>query len=278
MATCVGHGADRPAAAAEPPERLPAGRCAPTPRTAAARRPTTTPRSRSSGWPSGTAQREAGAGQPPRHRLDVPRPQRRRHARHRLRGHVRPHGRHRGPSARLIFAAARSTHCPRRQGTEQHDLQLAPAPEPGPAHPGVVNTDAHYNFHGSGWLRNYVKSPTDDPAEVETLDVVHAAERGHLVMTNGPFLEVTPPRRRRRDGEAGVPGDEPGGPRRQGDAARPGPVPQLVRRRPRPGLPQRPPRPRRSTSRAARTPGPVPARSRQVRPGDPAPTSTATPT
>ena len=30
--------------------------------------------------------------------------------------------------------------------------------------PGVVNTDAHYNFHGSGWLRNYVKSPTDDPA------------------------------------------------------------------------------------------------------------------
>jgi hypothetical protein len=23
--------------------------------------------------------------------------------------------------------------------------------------PGVVNTDAHYNFHGSGWLRNYLK-------------------------------------------------------------------------------------------------------------------------
>ena len=42
----------------------------------------------------------------------------------------------------------------------------------------MVNTDAHYNFHGSGWLRNYVKSPTDDPAEVRTLDVVHAAERG----------------------------------------------------------------------------------------------------
>ena len=56
--------------------------------------------------------------------------------------------------------------------------------------PGVVNTDAHYNFHGSGWLRNYVKSPTDDPAQVKTLDVVHAAERGNLVMTSGPFLEV----------------------------------------------------------------------------------------
>ena len=56
--------------------------------------------------------------------------------------------------------------------------------------PGVVNTDAHYNFHGSGWLRNYVKSPTDDPAEIRTIDVVHAAERGNLVMSSGPFMEV----------------------------------------------------------------------------------------
>jgi hypothetical protein len=57
--------------------------------------------------------------------------------------------------------------------------------------PGVVNTDAHYNFHGSGWLRNYLKSPTDDPAQIKTLDVVHAAERGNVVMTTGPFLEVS---------------------------------------------------------------------------------------
>ena len=35
-----------------------------------------------------------------------------------------------------------------------------------------------------------MKSPTDDPAEVRTLDVVHAAERGNLVMSSGPFLEV----------------------------------------------------------------------------------------
>ena len=54
----------------------------------------------------------------------------------------------------------------------------------------MVNTDAHYNFHGSGWLRNYVKSPTDDPAQVRTLDVVHASERGNLVMSSGPFMEV----------------------------------------------------------------------------------------
>ena len=56
--------------------------------------------------------------------------------------------------------------------------------------PGVVNTDAHYNFHGSGFLRNYLKSPTDNPAEVRTLDVVHAAEHGNVVMSSGPFMEV----------------------------------------------------------------------------------------
>jgi hypothetical protein len=56
--------------------------------------------------------------------------------------------------------------------------------------PGVVNTDAHYNFHGSGWLRNYLESKTDDPAAIETMDMVHAAEHGHVVMTTGPFMEV----------------------------------------------------------------------------------------
>lgn len=56
--------------------------------------------------------------------------------------------------------------------------------------PGVVNTDAHYTFHGSGFLRNYLKCPTDDPAQIATLDMVHAAERGNVIMTNGPFMEV----------------------------------------------------------------------------------------
>ena len=56
--------------------------------------------------------------------------------------------------------------------------------------PGIVNTDAHYNFHGSGWLRNYIKCSTDDPARIKTMDIVHAAERGNFIMTNGPYLEV----------------------------------------------------------------------------------------
>jgi len=55
---------------------------------------------------------------------------------------------------------------------------------------GVVNTDAHYTFHDSGWLRNWIKSPTDDPAAIDAMDIVHAAEAGNVVMSNGPFLEV----------------------------------------------------------------------------------------
>jgi hypothetical protein len=56
--------------------------------------------------------------------------------------------------------------------------------------PGVVNTDAHYNFHGSGFLRNYLVSPTDDPAKIRIGDVIAASEAGRIVMTSGPFLEA----------------------------------------------------------------------------------------
>lgn len=57
--------------------------------------------------------------------------------------------------------------------------------------PGVVNTDAHYNDHGSGGLRNWLQSPTDEPGEIKVLDMVHAAEHGRLIMSNGPFLKVS---------------------------------------------------------------------------------------
>lgn len=57
--------------------------------------------------------------------------------------------------------------------------------------PGVVNTDAHWNFHGSGFLRNYIKSSTDDPSQASVSNLVHTCEHGNLMMTNGPFLEVT---------------------------------------------------------------------------------------
>jgi hypothetical protein len=75
-------------------------------------------------------------------------------------------------------------------------------------HTGVVNTDAHYNFHGSGGLRNYIKSSTDDPAKIDTMEMVHNSERGHLVMTTGPFLEVKlTPAPENRQAEYAIPGD-----------------------------------------------------------------------
>ena len=56
---------------------------------------------------------------------------------------------------------------------------------------GVVNTDAHYNFHGSGGYRNWIRSSTDDPAKISTEEMVRATQAGHVIMSNGPFLEVS---------------------------------------------------------------------------------------
>ncbi|MBX3433711.1 MAG: carboxypeptidase regulatory-like domain-containing protein [Pirellulales bacterium] len=78
---------------------------------------------------------------------------------------------------------------PRERGnTMFHWLQLL---NQGRRVPGVVNTDAHWNFHGSGWLRNFVKSSQDDPAHIDVMEMVHESEHGHVVMSNGPFLQVT---------------------------------------------------------------------------------------
>jgi hypothetical protein len=65
--------------------------------------------------------------------------------------------------------------------------------------PGVVNTDAHYNFHGSGWLRNFIASSTDDPSKIDVKEMVENSQRGRVVMSNGPFLDVS--LRHERDGK-----------------------------------------------------------------------------
>ena len=40
-------------------------------------------------------------------------------------------------------------------------------------------------------MRNYVRCSTDDPARIDTLEIVRACEAGKIVMTTGPFLEVS---------------------------------------------------------------------------------------
>jgi hypothetical protein len=66
--------------------------------------------------------------------------------------------------------------------------------------PGVANTDAHYCIHESGRIRNYVRCSTDDPAKIDEMEMVREAKKGHLVMTNGPFLDVSL--------EGALPGDD----------------------------------------------------------------------
>jgi hypothetical protein len=108
------------------------------------------------------------------------------------------------PQGILSFPTAPSD--PRKSGnTIFHWLQLL---NQGYHIPGVVNTDSHYNFHGSGWLRNYLRSPSDEPARIKTADIIRAAEAGHIVITNGPYLEVTA--RSQVDGQrrTAIPGDD----------------------------------------------------------------------
>jgi hypothetical protein len=56
---------------------------------------------------------------------------------------------------------------------------------------GVVNTDAHYNYHGSGGLRIWVKSSADDPSNINSDEIRDASRNGHLIMSNGPYLEAS---------------------------------------------------------------------------------------
>ena len=72
--------------------------------------------------------------------------------------------------------------------------------------PGVVNSDSHYNEHGVGYIRNYVKSPTDNPGRIRTKDIVKASKAGNVVMTNGPFMEVKVYNGIR--GQSALPGDD----------------------------------------------------------------------
>ena len=56
---------------------------------------------------------------------------------------------------------------------------------------GVVNTDSHYNYHGSGGLRLWLKSSTDEPAQISSDEMRDVARSGQIMMSNAPFLEAS---------------------------------------------------------------------------------------
>lgn len=72
--------------------------------------------------------------------------------------------------------------------------------------PGVINTDSHYNHHGSGWRRIWIASSADDPAKISTHEMVHEIEAGHIVMSTGPFLSVVA--KSSSGSPAAIPGDD----------------------------------------------------------------------
>ena len=59
----------------------------------------------------------------------------------------------------------------------------------GQENPGVVNTDAHYNFHGSG-AAHWIRCSTDDPASFNRGNDQSITNRAG-VMSTGPFMRVS---------------------------------------------------------------------------------------
>lgn len=54
----------------------------------------------------------------------------------------------------------------------------------------VGNSDSHtVSKNLAGYPRNYIVSPTDDPAKVEVKDVAQAVRKGQIVTTSGPFVD-----------------------------------------------------------------------------------------
>lgn len=56
---------------------------------------------------------------------------------------------------------------------------------------GVVNTDSHYNYHGSGGLRIWVKSSSDAPATINSDEMRDNSRAGQIIMSNGPYLAAS---------------------------------------------------------------------------------------
>lgn len=73
---------------------------------------------------------------------------------------------------------------------------------------GVINTDAHYNHHGSGGFRNYVLSSSDDPAKIDTMEMVHNCEKGHVIVSTGPYMEVSLTPANADRNKRSIPGDD----------------------------------------------------------------------
>jgi hypothetical protein len=57
---------------------------------------------------------------------------------------------------------------------------------------GIAVSDAHtVHGNGAGGWRTYVKSSTDDPPKINWRELVRNSKSGQMILTNGPYLEVS---------------------------------------------------------------------------------------
>jgi hypothetical protein len=56
---------------------------------------------------------------------------------------------------------------------------------------GTANSDAHVTANNNGSIFMYLKSSTNDPARLDPAELAREAKAGHMVMSNGPFLDVS---------------------------------------------------------------------------------------
>ncbi len=55
---------------------------------------------------------------------------------------------------------------------------------------GTANSDNHTVGHGSGSLFNYVYVKNYKPAEIDPVEVAEQVKKGHVVISDGPFMDV----------------------------------------------------------------------------------------
>lgn len=57
---------------------------------------------------------------------------------------------------------------------------------------GIATNDAHYVYgNGVGAWRTYIPSSTDDPAKIDWREMSRNAKAGKMILTTGPYLEVS---------------------------------------------------------------------------------------
>lgn len=55
---------------------------------------------------------------------------------------------------------------------------------------GTANSDAHVVGHGSGSVFSYIYTANDSPEKVDDVEIARQVKDGHVVISNGPFMDV----------------------------------------------------------------------------------------